>query len=159
MKFLILINFLNSSQGECSVLVILSVEAGYFGFSLNNKIAGNANTITQMVLTAIKTLISPNVASPWTKIGPIANPSIPPIIKAKLWAEIATVLYSGGNQRLLIDIVAICTTALVEAIKRLPTKTQVKFPSSMKMHLKRAPKIYIPAANFKTVCIFIYLYM
>jgi hypothetical protein len=51
--------------------------------------------------------MSPTVASPFTNIGPIAKPSIPPIINAKDCAEIATVLWDGGNQMLLKAMVAI----------------------------------------------------
>jgi len=44
LKFLILISFLNSYQGEWSIFSILIADGGYLGFSVNRKTAGRAKT-------------------------------------------------------------------------------------------------------------------
>lgn len=74
-----------------------------------------------------------------TKIGPIINPKMPPMIKARDCAATHTVLCAGGNQILLRAIVAIYTIALVSAIKKLPMKIQVKLLSKRKTSLSSAP--------------------
>jgi hypothetical protein len=140
-KFFILISYLNSCQIECSDFSIFNADAGNLGFSLKRIKAGKANAIMAIVFTNMKSLTSPTSASFFTKTGPIPNPRIPPMIKAKDCAEIATVRYSGGNQILLKAIVAIYTIALVDAIIIFPMKTQIKSPVSMKIHLKTAPNI------------------
>jgi hypothetical protein len=80
-------------------------------------------------------------------------------MKARDCAEMAIVRYSGGNQMLLIEIVAIYTIALVEAIIMFPIKTHVKLPVRQKTHLNKAPKICIHPANLSTWWIFICLYI
>jgi hypothetical protein len=107
-KFFIFTSFLNSCQGECSIFSILSSEGGNSGFSLNKNTAGKPNARIAPVCTIRKVLIWPREGSlELTKRGPIMNPRIPPIMKARDCAATHTVLYAGGNQMLLRAMVAI----------------------------------------------------
>jgi len=84
LKFLIFISFLNSYQGEWSIFSILIADGGYFGFSAKKKTAGRAKTSMQPVWTIRKVLSYARVGFLVdTKRGPIINPRIPPMMKAK----------------------------------------------------------------------------